>query len=113
MPTFIALIQKIPVPALVALSASSVIIGDLLAKYWSIGFRTPLLIGAILAYMLSGVFYVPTLLTKGLVVTSLAWSLLSIIGFMFIGLVLFKESLTMLQAVGAVLGVISLVLLSV
>ncbi|OGL74486.1 hypothetical protein A3C96_00520 [Candidatus Uhrbacteria bacterium RIFCSPHIGHO2_02_FULL_60_10] len=112
MSNIVSLIQKVPVPVLIAFSASSVIIGDLLAKYWSTSFRTPLFVGAILAYMMSGVFYIPTLLTKGLVVTSLAWSLLSIIGFMFIGLVVFRESLTTTQIIGAALGVVSLVFLS-
>ncbi len=112
MPSYIAVFEKIPLPALIVLSATSVILGDLFAKSWSVNHRTAFLAGAIVCYLLSGVFYVPTLLKEGLVVTSLAWSVLSIVGFLFIGLVLFKETLSAVQIAGVLFGITALVLLS-
>lgn len=57
-------------------------------------------------------FYIPTLLSKGLVLTSIIWSLLSIIGFLLIGLVVFKEILTSMQIIGVSLGIIALIILA-
>jgi|SRR3989344_8207505 len=95
---------------LLVLSALSVIAGDLFAKYWSANQKALFLIIALLSYFLSGLFYIPTLLREGLVVTSVVYSLLSIIGFMFIGLVLFKETLTQLQLTGVFFGVVALII---
>jgi len=60
---------------------------------------------------MSAFFYIPSLLKEGLIVTSIFWDLLSVIGFLIIGLVIFKESLNPWQAVGAALGVIAIVVL--
>jgi multidrug transporter EmrE-like cation transporter len=104
--------QKIPVIVLLIISATGVILGDFFAKYWSLHQRTIFYIIAIVGYLCSSIFYIPTLLRQGLVVTSIIWSLISIVGFLFIGLVVFKEPLTTLQIVGVAFGVISLVILA-
>lgn len=98
--------------ALIALSACGVILGDYSAKTWSIDHRTLWLVLAFVGYFFSAFFYIPSLLKEGLVVTSLLWDLLSMIGFIIIGLAIFKESFTPLQAVGAVLGIVALIILS-
>ena len=104
--------QKIPVIVLLLISATGVILGDFFAKYWSLHQRTIFYVIAIVGYLCSSVFYIPTLLRQGLVVTSIIWSLISIIGFLFVGLVIFKETLTTLQMVGVGFGVVSLVILA-
>ncbi len=112
MDLFTEILPGLPMYVLIALSACGVIFGDYSAKTWSIG-REPLwLIFAFLGYFFSAFFYIPSLLKEGLVVTSLLWDLLSIIGFLFIGIVIFRETLSTLQVVGAVLGTIALVMLS-
>jgi multidrug transporter EmrE-like cation transporter len=108
----IDLFSKIPVVVLLLLSASSVILGDLFGKYWSTNSKTAFFVLALIAYFLSGVFYIPTLLRQGLVISSLVWSILSIVGFLFIGFVIFHETVTTIQLVGIILGIISLVLVS-
>lgn len=105
-------VHQMPVALMLILSATSVVLGDLFAKFWSINQKGWFFGIALVGYFLSGLFYIPTLLKKGLVLTSVIWSLLSIIGFLFIGLVLFKESLMPVQIVGITLGVIALILLS-
>jgi len=102
-----------PVALMLVLSATSVVLGDLFAKVWSINQRGLFFGIAIVGYFLSGLFYIPTLLKKGLVITSVMWSLLSIVGFLLIGLLLFKESLTPLQIVGVLLGIVALIFLSI
>ena len=110
---FLQVVDKIPVNIVLLLSAFFVILGDLLGKYWSINRKESFIIAALAASFLSGVFYYPVLLKEGLVVTSIIWSLLSIIGFLAIGLLVFKESLTTPQIVGVALGGVALIILTV
>lgn len=107
------LLEVIPFWVFILLSASSVISGDYFAKLWSVQPRPSLFILAVVAYSLSGIFYTPALLKEGLVLTSLVWSLLTIVGFLFIGLVLFNETLSPVQWTGAALGIIALLILSI
>ncbi|KKT43473.1 MAG: drug resistance protein [Candidatus Wolfebacteria bacterium GW2011_GWE2_44_13] len=112
MQLYLAILAKFPVGVLLTLAAGSVIVGDYFGKLWSTQQRPLFLVIAFLGYFGSGFFYLPTLLREGLLVTSIIWSLLSIVGFMVIGLLIFKETLTGIQAVGVGFGVISLVILA-
>ena len=107
-----ALFGKIPVVALLVLSAASVIWGDFAAKSWSLNHKPLWYWLGMLGYIGSGVFFIPTLLRQGLVVGSIIWDLLGLLGFLFVGIVIFKEQLTLMQGIGAALGGIALVLLS-
>ena len=109
---FLNIFSKFPVWALLCFAAISVVAGDVLAKYWSTNVKPIFYFAALIAYAFSGFFYIPTLLREGLVITSVIWSILSIIGFLVVGIVLFKETLTSLQVVGVILGVIALVILT-
>ena len=109
---YIELFSRIPVHVLLLFSAASVISGDYFAKFWSTNRKTIFLVSALISYFFSGVFYIPTLLRDGLVITALIWSLLGIVGFVFIGLVIFKETLTGVQTVGVAIGIISLIILT-
>jgi len=112
MQLYIQLSQKIPLLVLLLLSGMGVVMGDVFAKYWSLHPRMTLFLAAVFGYFCSSFFYIPTLLRESLVVTSIIWSLFSIIGFLFVGLVLFKEHLTLGQGVGVAFGVVSLVILA-
>ncbi len=94
------------------MAASSAVLGDYFAKSWSINLRPTYFLLALVGYLGSGVLFIPVLLKEGLVVSSITWSILTILGFIFIGLVMFHESLNMLQVFGVILGIISLVLLN-
>ena len=112
MQIYISLLSKLPVFVLILLASTSVIAGDYFAKTWSIDQRPVWGMLALLGYFGSGFFYLPTLLREGLVITSVLWSLVSIIGFLIIGLVIFKESLDTLQMVGVGFGVVALIILA-
>jgi|GEM_PF-850164 len=112
MDAYLSLMSKVPVGALLMLSAASVISGDYFAKLWSVNRSGTLLALALVAYACSGIFYTPTLIKNGLVVTSLIWSLVSTIGFLVIGFAIFKENLTFAQSVGVAFGVVSLLILA-
>ncbi len=111
MSLFTEILPKLSVPALIFLSACGVILGDYSAKMWSIQPKALWLALAFLGYTMSAFFYIPSLLKEGLVVTSILWDLLSVVGFLVIGLVIFKESLSPWQTAGATLGVVALIML--
>lgn len=108
----INLFNKLPVIVLLIISSIGVISGDFFAKYWSIKQKAIFFVLAVLGYLVSSFFYIPTLLREGLVITSIIWSLLSIIGFLFIGLIIFHEKLTVIQYVGVFIGILALIILS-
>lgn len=108
----IPLFSKIPIILLLVLSALSVTTGDFFAKYWSTNGKNVFYLLAILGYIGSSIFYIPTLTKEGLVVTSVIWGVLSMVGLLIVGLFIFKENLTTLEMWGAGLGVASLIVFS-
>lgn len=104
---------KLPIYALLALSAGGVVVGDYFVKKWSIDQKNIFLLLTFIGYFTSSFFYIPTLLKEGLVITSVLWVLFSTIGFLFIGIIVFKETLNPTQITGVVLGVIAILLLAV
>lgn len=114
MQTFLSLASKIPVLVLLGIGVAFVVAGDVFAKLWSFHPDKSLLFWiTVVAYGLSSFFYIPTLLREGLVITSILWSLLGFVGFLVVGLIFFKEHLTLIQTIGVGLGIVSLVILSV
>jgi multidrug transporter EmrE-like cation transporter len=103
-------LSKIPVLVLIILAALSVTLGDYSAKAWSINHKGAFLFFAFAGYFFSGFFYIPTLLKQGLIITSVLWGVLSTIGFLIIGFLIFKEQLTPVQVIAATLGIISILL---
>jgi multidrug transporter EmrE-like cation transporter len=112
METIISWAQRTPLIVLFTVSAVSVGVGDYLAKKWSLEPGYGLFAGALACYFSSSFFYMQTLTRKGLVVSCLIWSISSIVAFLFVGIVLFNETLSGMQLIGVILGTISLILLS-
>jgi len=104
--------QRVPLVLLFSLSAVFVGMGDYLAKKWSLVPGWSFCVGALVCYFMSSFFYLLTLTRKGLVVSCVIWSLSSIIAFLFVGLVIFHETLSGMQLIGIILGTISLIILS-
>jgi len=104
--------EKIPLALLFGISALFVGAGDYLAKRWSLEPGWGLLFATLGCYLSSSFFYLQTLLRKGLVVSSIIWSIASIVAFLFVGLVVFHETLSNVQLAGVITGIISVLLLS-
>lgn len=104
--------QKMPLLLLFAVSALAVGAGDYLAKKWSLEPGWGSFSGALACYLASSFFYLQTLTRKGLVVSCVIWSIASIFAFLFVGIILFHETLSGVQLIGVVLGTITLLLLS-
>ena len=107
------LLSKIPVPVLLTLSACSVCWGDFFAKAWSVQRGTLWYLLAIAGYIGSGLFYIPTLLSRGLLVTSTFWAIGSGIGLLIIGWVIYHENLSATQWIGVLLGLLAALFLEV
>ena len=112
MDTLVSFSQKIPLILLFTVSALFVGVGDYLAKKWSLVPGWNFCAGALVCYFISSFFYLLTLTRKGLVVSCVIWSISSIVAFLFVGLVIFHETLSGMQLIGVILGTISLILLS-
>ena len=108
----VTFLQKLPPLLLVSLAAFSVVVGDLFAKYWSLHTKNTFYILAVVFYIGSAILYIPSLLSEGLIITSILWTLISTIGLLLVGVVIFKETVSFTQTIGLILGVISLVILS-
>ena len=110
---YLSLLGRVPVVGLILAASVSVIVGDYAAKAWSMSHREWYLFLAFAGYFFSGFFYIPTLLRDGLIVTSVIWVLLSTIGFLVIGILIFKETLSLTQTIAVILGVISVLVLTI
>ncbi len=112
---YLSFLGRVPVLGLILMAAVSVIVGDYAAKAWSLSSsqREWYLLLALAGYFFSGFFYIPSLLRDGLIVTSVLWLLFSAVGFLVIGIVIFKETLSLAQTIGAILGIISVLLLTI
>lgn len=112
MNTFLVWSNKIPLILLFTVSAFCVGAGDYLAKKWSLEPGWGSFSGAMFCYFSSSFLYIQTLTRKGLVVSCVIWSIASIIAFLFVGIAVFHETLSGVQITGVILGIISLLILS-
>ncbi|MEK7464769.1 MAG: hypothetical protein AAB617_03260 [Patescibacteria group bacterium] len=111
MNALLAIFQKVPMIVLMLIGVLFVALGDFLGKSWSLQQKHLFYFLAILSYGAGNIFYLPTLLREGLVVTTIIWSILVILVSIFIGMVMFGETLSPLRSVGVIFGVVSLVIL--
>lgn len=87
-------------------------IADILAKEWSIKSGVILAAAALLAYLIANSFWLFALkngsgLARGAVLFSIASGVIAVL----LGLFLFKETVTRIQLIGLILGLISITLI--
>lgn len=104
-------IQQIPVLWFLIAAAGAEILSDIIAKYWAAAPSKLLFAAAVGMYAIGAALYIPSLLKEGLIVTSLIWSLISVIGYLVVGYFLFHESLSLQQIAGIVFAIIAIILL--
>jgi multidrug transporter EmrE-like cation transporter len=98
----------LPLALLIVIEA----VADILAKEWSVHGSILRWVGAIGAYILANIFWLVALkdgadLGRGAIIFSVASAVLAIL----IGVVLYKETVTRIQLLGMLLGLLSLVLI--
>ncbi|KKU98978.1 MAG: hypothetical protein UY32_C0009G0007 [Candidatus Jorgensenbacteria bacterium GW2011_GWC1_48_8] len=109
---FLTLVNKIPIIILLLISACFVAFGDFFGKTWSLNQKNIFYFLSFLSYGAVAIFYLPTLLRESLVVTTVIYSIFIIFVSMFIGMVIFGETLSLVRWVGVILGIVSLVILT-
>lgn len=112
MEILLSLLGKLPVFALLLLAAIATVAGDYFGKLWSVDLRHAYFWIGFVLYALAGLFYFPTLLRDGLITTSIVWTILATAGFLIIGLLIFKEQLTLLQWIGVGFGIVAIILIN-
>lgn len=88
------------------------LIADIFAKKWSLERKTVLAAAALVSYLIANSFWLFALkngsgLARGAVIFSVASGVVAI----GLGIFLFKESLSKIQAIGLVLGLVSIALI--
>lgn len=88
-------------------------VGDISSKFAAVKNKNIYLIVAISLYILSTFIWAISLRHNDLSKATVIFNTLNVIAVVFAGVLIFKESLTTLNIVGIVLGIISVVLLSI
>lgn len=107
-----AILLKVPIIVLLLISACFVALGDFFAKSWSINQKNLFYLLSFFSYGVVAIFYLPTLLKESLVVTTVIYSIFIILVSIFVGMIIFGETLSSAKLAGVALGIISLVILN-
>jgi multidrug transporter EmrE-like cation transporter len=95
------------------LSSLFFVIGDFASKKWVSNPNISHMIVLLASYTLSSLVWLPALMQKdSLSVTGILWSIVCMINTILLGVLYFKESLTMIQGIGIGLGFIACILMS-
>lgn len=96
---------------LVTLAVIFEIAADILFKYWSINARDVLLWGGVALYSVGTVVWAYSLKFEGLSKAITIFTVLNLIVITFVGVLLFKEEISLINKIGILFGVISVILL--
>src|SRR5271168_3864907 len=86
-------------------------VADIFFKYWSINGKTLFLLGGFLIYSVSTIVWAFSLKYGYLSKAITVFTVLNLILVVLAGLILFKEDLSLINKIGILLGVVSIVLL--
>jgi multidrug transporter EmrE-like cation transporter len=96
---------------LVTLAVIFEIAADILFKYWSINARGVLLWSGVALYTVGTVVWAYSLKFEGLSKAITIFTVLNLIVITFVGVLLFKEEISLINKIGILFGVISVILL--
>ena len=98
---------------LVVLAVVFEIIADILFKYWSINARGALLWSGVALYGISTIIWANSLRFELLAKAITIFTVLNLVVVVLIGVALFNESLSLMNKIGILLGIISVVLVQI
>lgn len=87
--------------------------GDVLFKKWALGNRNTLLILGLLIYFIGTVFWAVSLKYEFLSKAISVFTILNLILVVLVGVIIFKEDVTLINKIGILLGIISVVLIEI
>ena len=89
------------------------VVGDILFKEWTIKDNKLFLILGIIAYMIATTFWAFSLKFQTLSKAVVIFGVLTVIIGVIVGVLLYKEPLTILNIIGVILGLTSIILLEI
>jgi multidrug transporter EmrE-like cation transporter len=108
------LFTLLPAWAWIVISSIFFAFGEFISKKFALNPGWTLFIVFLIVDILSAASWLPALFEKNqLSVTGVAWSVLSLMATVIIGIFVFNERLTLLQTLGLAAGLLSVVLLSI
>jgi len=99
--------------ALIGLAVLLEVVGDILFKKWAIENRTILLVFGLLIYFIGTVFWAISLKYEYLSKAISVFTILNLIIIVLAGVLIFKENLSLINKIGIVIGIISVILIEV
>ncbi len=103
----------LPVWAWIIISTLFFAFGEFISKKFALNPSWMLFTLFIFIDLLSAAAWIPAIVQKNqLSITGVIWSVISLMATILIGLLLFNEKLTIIQSIGLVVGIISVILLS-
>ena len=93
--------------AFIILAVFFEVLADVLFKYWSINGRSMLLIGGILLYAIGTVIWAYSLKFEHLAKAVSVFTVLNFMAVILVGVLLFKEQISLINKFGIGLGVVS------
>jgi multidrug transporter EmrE-like cation transporter len=104
---------KIVFFGLIILAVSLEVVGDILFKKWTIETKNILLISGLMIYFVGTIFWAFSLKYDYLSRAVSVFTILNLIVVVLVGVVMFNENLSLLNKIGVLLGIVSIVLLQI
>jgi multidrug transporter EmrE-like cation transporter len=95
---------------LISIAVAFEVVGDILFKYWSLNSKTFFIVGGVLIYSVATVIWAYSLKYGYLSKEITIFTVFNLIAVVLAGVLIFKESLSTINIIGIILGVISVIL---
>lgn len=89
------------------------VIADILFKYWTINTKNLLLIGGVILYSIGTVIWAYSLKYEYLSKAITIFTIINLIAVVLVGLLIFKEDISMINKIGLILGIVSVILIQI
>lgn len=98
---------------LIALAVALEVIGDIFFKKWSIDSKNVLIISGLLIYFIGTIFWAISLKYEYLSKAVSIFTVINLIVIVLVGVLYFKEDLSLINKIGIVLGISSVILIEI
>lgn len=108
-----ALVLKLVFFGLIALAVSLEVIGDVLFKKWAVDGKSILLYAGLLIYFIGTIFWAVSLKYEYLSKAISVFTVLNLIIIVLVGVLYFKEDLSLINKIGIGLGILSVIFIEI
>ncbi len=99
--------------SLIILAVALEVVGDVFFKKWAIDSKTPLLYAGLLIYFIGTIFWAISLKYEFLSKAISIFTILNLIVVVLVGVLYFKEDLSLINKIGIGLGILSVILIEI